>query len=96
MEKESGGVSAALTKEEFQAIRNRREYAPGSPMARLMTEVERLHPEWIEPRWRMSCSANDGRWTNADTGRERTLDEVVKHLEANKNDWKHTFQRVLP
>lgn len=94
MEKESGGVSAALTKEEFQAIRNRREYAPGSPMARLMAEVERLHPDWIEARWRMDCKS--GAFRNADAGREMTLEEVVHHLEANKNDWKHTFQRVLP
>lgn len=100
MEKESGGVSSALTKDEFEAIKQTRDDWRRQKMAGqiymasvddLIAEIERVHPEWVEPRWRVTCVA--GSRTVESEG--LTLEDATDHLKGNthvRSNWRHTFE----
>lgn len=83
MAQDSGGVSAALTKERFDKIRARA-YSPSSDMGQLIAEVERVHPEWKPKVWKVSCFSP---WTSAGipsfSQEFDSYEDALKHVREN-------------
>lgn len=80
-----------MTQGEYEEIK-KNPWGKDGP-ARLLEEVERLHPDWVEPRWRVTCTKPNG--VVNDNGLTLNLKGVIEHLECNTNNaWVHTFQRV--